>query len=170
MSAPNYSWTKIIADKKFIIDNDKAAISRAFFQNALASDDIDWADPVSPSTLELMIENACTIGVYVVENHASGDSSQKQIGFARIITDYSTLLYLTDVYLQPEYRGLGIAKWLMVCVKEIIDAIPSLRRCLLLTGANGKGPKFYEQELDMKVFQAGDEGRVVMMKRPKPKE
>lgn len=170
MSAPKYSWTKMIADKKYIISNDKAAISRDFFQRALASEDIDWADPVSPSTLELMIENACTIGIYIVDNQASGDSSQTQIGFTRILTDYSTLAYLTDVYIQPEYRGLGIAKWLMVCVKEIIDTIPSLRRSLLLTGASGKGPKFYEQELDMKVFQAGDEGRVIMMQRPRKKE
>lgn len=160
----------MIADKKYIISNDKAAISRDFFQRALASEDIDWADPVSPSTLELMIENACTIGIYIVDNQASGDSSQTQIGFTRILTDYSTLAYLTDVYIQPEYRGLGIAKWLMVCVKEIIDTIPSLRRSLLLTGASGKGPKFYEQELDMKVFQAGDEGRVIMMQRPRKKE
>lgn len=167
MSTPECSWTKIIADKVYIISNDKAAISRDFFQKALASDDIHWADPVSPSTLELMIENACTIGIYVAKNQGNGDSSQTQIGFARILTDYSTLAYLTDVYIQPEYRGLGIAKWLMACVKEIIDAIPSLRRSLLLTGANGKGPKFYEQELDMKVFQSGDEGRVIMMQRPR---
>lgn len=170
MSVPKYSWTKIIADRIFIIDNDKAAISRDFFQEALASDDVDWANPVSPSTLELMIENACTLGIYVTENQANGQSSQKQIGCARILTDYSTLAYLTDVYIQPDYRGLGIAKWLMACVKEIIDAIPSLRRSLLLTGANGKGPKFYEQELDMKVFQAGDEGRVIMMQRPRSKD
>jgi hypothetical protein len=41
---------------------------------------------------------------------------------------------------------------------------------LLLTGASGKGLRFYEQELDMKVFQAGDEGRVIMMQRPKTKD
>ncbi|TID20708.1 hypothetical protein E6O75_ATG05472 [Venturia nashicola] len=170
MSAPKYSWTKIISDKKYIINNDKSAISRVFCQKALASDDVDWANPVSASTLELMIENACTIGIYVLEDQASGDFSPKQIGLARILTDYSTLAYLTDVYIQPDYRRLGIAKWLMACVKEIIDAIPSLRRSLLLTDASGKGPKFYEQELNMKVFQAGDEGRVIMMQKPRLKE
>lgn len=170
MSNPSYLWTKSIKDKEYIISNDKETISRTFFQNALASDDIDWADPVSPSTLELLIKNACTIGIYVMHPQENGDRLQTQIGFARIITDYATLAYLTDVYIQPEYRNLGIAKWLMVCVKEILDAIPSLRRSLLLTGASGKGPKFYEQELDMKVFQAGDEGRVIMMQRPRLKE
>lgn len=170
MSAPEYLWTKTIADKRYVVSNDKAAISREFFQKALASDDVDWADPVSPPTLELMIENACTLGIYVAGDHESADSSQIQIGLARLLTDYSTLAYLTDVYIQPEYRGRGIAKWLIACVKEIIDAMPSLRRSLLLTGASGKGPKFYEQELGMKVFQAGDEGRVIMMQRPRPKQ
>jgi ribosomal protein S18 acetylase RimI-like enzyme len=170
MSNPYYSWTKIIKDSHYIISNDPEAISRDFFQNALASDDIDWADRVSTSTMELMIKNACTIGIYVMQKEETDTYSQVQIGFARIITDYATLAYLTDVYIQTEYRNLGIAKWLMACVKEILDAIPSLRRSLLLTGASGKGPKFYEQELDMKVFQAGDEGRVIMMQRPKKQD
>jgi GNAT superfamily N-acetyltransferase len=170
MSNPSYSWTKIIKGSKYIISNDPEAISRDFFQKALASDDVDWADPVSPETMELMIKNACTIGIYVVQNEENDTRSQLQIGFARIITDYATLAYLTDVYIQPEYRNLGIAKWLMAYVKDILDAIPSLRRSLLLTGASGKGPKFYEQALDMKVFQAGDEGRVIMMQRPKKQE
>ncbi|QDS72103.1 hypothetical protein FKW77_003525 [Venturia effusa] len=170
MSAPNYFWSRVIADKTYTISNDKRAISRDFVQKALATDDVDWADPVSPSTLELMIENACTIGIYVAEDQGNATSSQTQIGLTRIITDYSTLAYLTDVYVSPEHRGLGIAKWLMACLREIIDDIPSLRRSLLLTSANGKGPRFYEQELDMKVFQAGDEGRVIMMQRPRSNE
>lgn len=170
MSNPSYSWSKTIKESQYIISNDTEAISREFFQKALASDDIDWADPVSPSTLELMIKNACTIGIYVVKEQESGAPLQTQIGFARLITDYATLAYLTDVYIELEYRNLGIAKWLMACVREIIAEIPSLRRWLLLTGASGKGPKFYEQELDMKVFQAGDEGRVIMMQRSTPKE
>jgi hypothetical protein len=170
MSNPSYAWTKTVNGNEYIISNDQDAISRDFFQKALASDDIDWADPVSPSTMELLIKNACTIGIYIKEKQENGVPSQTQIGFARIITDYATLAYLTDVYIEPDYRNLGIAKWLMVCVKEILDAIPSLRRSLLLTGASGKGLRFYEQELDMKVFQAGDEGRVIMMQRPKTKD
>lgn len=169
MSTPSYSWTKTIKDSKYLISNDTEAISRDFFQNALASDDIDWAGPVSTSTLELMIKNACTLGIYIIRRTETGILSQTQIGFARLITDYATLAYVTDVYIKPEFRNLGLGKWLMACLREIIETMPSLRRSLLLTGATGKGPSFYEQELDMKIFQAGDEGRVIMMQRPTSK-
>jgi len=30
------------------------------------------------------------------------------IGFARVITDRATFAYLADVYVLPEYRGLGL--------------------------------------------------------------
>ena len=40
----------------------------------------------------------------------------KMIGFARIITDYSTFAWLCDVYVHPDYRGNGLGVWLMECV------------------------------------------------------
>jgi GNAT superfamily N-acetyltransferase len=51
---------------------------------------------------------------------------------ARIITDYATIVYLGDVFIDPEYRGKGLSKWLM----EVITAIPELqgmRRWFLTT-------------------------------------
>jgi ribosomal protein S18 acetylase RimI-like enzyme len=34
-----------------------------------------------------------------------------QIGFARVVTDYSTFGYLADVIIDKEYRGRGLGKW-----------------------------------------------------------
>ncbi len=34
----------------------------------------------------------------------------EQIGFARIITDFSTMAYLGDVYILEKHRGLGLSK------------------------------------------------------------
>ena len=56
----------------------------------------------------------------------------QQVGFARIITDEATYAYLADVYVLQEYRGQGLAKWLM----EVIMAHPAvqgLRRFALAT-------------------------------------
>lgn len=38
---------------------------------------------------------------------------QTQIGFARVITDYTTYGYLADVFILPEYQGQGLGIWLV---------------------------------------------------------
>jgi GNAT superfamily N-acetyltransferase len=37
----------------------------------------------------------------------------RQIGLARVVTDYSTFAYLCDVYVLRDYRGRGLGKWLI---------------------------------------------------------
>jgi GNAT superfamily N-acetyltransferase len=56
----------------------------------------------------------------------------KQIGFARVITDEATFAYLCDVFIDEEWRGKGLSKWLM----EVIINYPGLqglRRFALIT-------------------------------------
>lgn len=56
----------------------------------------------------------------------------RQIGFARIVTDYATIAYLGDVFVLPELRGQGLSKWLMECVVAH-PRLQGLRRWLLVT-------------------------------------
>jgi GNAT superfamily N-acetyltransferase len=54
------------------------------------------------------------------------------VGFARVISDYTTFAYIGDVFVIEEYRGRGLSKWLL----EVIGAHPELqglRRWILLT-------------------------------------
>ncbi len=44
--------------------------------------------------------------------------AKKQIGFARIVSDYATFAWICDVYVDPGYRGKGLGKFLMRCVTE----------------------------------------------------
>jgi ribosomal protein S18 acetylase RimI-like enzyme len=37
----------------------------------------------------------------------------QQVGFARVVTDYSTFAWVADVFVLPEHRGRGLSKWLM---------------------------------------------------------
>jgi len=48
--------------------------------------------------------------------------SEKLIGFARVITDFTIVAYLADVFLLEEYRGKGLGKWMV----ERIIAHPTL--------------------------------------------
>lgn len=55
------------------------------------------------------------------------------IGLARIVTDFVTFGYVTDVYVLEEFRGRGLGKWMMECLGEHIEQWPFLRRMFLLT-------------------------------------
>jgi ribosomal protein S18 acetylase RimI-like enzyme len=37
----------------------------------------------------------------------------RQVGFGRVISDYTTVSYLCDVVVAPEHRGRGIGKWML---------------------------------------------------------
>jgi GNAT superfamily N-acetyltransferase len=71
----------------------------------------------------------------------------KQVGFARVISDFSAIDYLGDVYILEEERGKGLSKWLMETVMGHPD-LQGLRRWILLTGdAHGLYRQFGWTEL-----------------------
>lgn len=83
-----------------------------------------WCLSIPKTTVENAIQNSLCFGVY---------QDQKQIGLARVITDFSTIAYLGDVYILEEYRGNGLSKWLMETIMQHPN-LQGLRRWILLTG------------------------------------
>lgn len=53
-------------------------------------------------------------------------------GYARVITDYATFAYLTDVFVLAEHRRRGLATWMMTRVLEHPE-LQGLRRWCLVT-------------------------------------
>ena len=47
--------------------------------------------------------------------------NNKQIGFARVVTDYSTICYILDVVIDEAYRDMGIGTKLMKTILENDD-------------------------------------------------
>jgi N-acetylglutamate synthase-like GNAT family acetyltransferase len=82
-----------------------------------------WSLNVPKDRVQLAVQNSLCFGVY---------QEQKQIGFARIISDLSTVAYLGDVYILEEYRGRGLSKWLIETVMNHPN-LQGLRRWILLT-------------------------------------
>jgi len=66
-------------------------------------------------------------------NFSLFDGEGRQIGYARVISDRSTIAYLGDVYVLPEWRGRGLSKWLIGTVMRHPE-LQGLRRWILLTG------------------------------------
>ncbi len=44
--------------------------------------------------------------------------NQEQVGFARVVSDYSVFSWMSDVVLREGYRGRGLGKWLVECILE----------------------------------------------------
>ena len=57
---------------------------------------------------------------------------ERQIGFARVITDGATYAYLCDVYVLEEYQGRGLGTWMMRELMSHPD-LQGLRRFGLVT-------------------------------------
>jgi GNAT superfamily N-acetyltransferase len=82
-----------------------------------------WAGNIPLRVVERSVANSFCFGVY---------HGNKQVGFARLVTDKATFAYLGDVFILEEHRGKGLSKWLL----ETIHAHPDmqgLRRWLLGT-------------------------------------
>jgi ribosomal protein S18 acetylase RimI-like enzyme len=92
----------------FLISDDKVKINRQCVLDYLAQS--YWANRRQPERILKSIESSHCYGVYYNNN---------QIGFARIVTDGSTMFYLCDVFVLKEYQGQGIGKKL---VEDIINS------------------------------------------------
>lgn len=104
------------------ISTDKARLDIQLIHNYL-SEQSYWAKNIPLVTVERSIEHSVCFGVYLAD---------KQIGFARVISDCATFAYLCDVFVLPGYREKGVAKKLMEFIKEH-PGLQGLRRWMLAT-------------------------------------
>lgn len=110
-----------VAKNQFTITTEKEKFDVEFIHSFLTRS--YWAEGISKEVIKRSIEGALCFGLF---------ENDKQIGFARMITDKATFAYLADVFIIEEYRGRGLSKWLM----EVIMSHPSLqglRRMMLAT-------------------------------------
>ena len=82
-----------------------------------------WAQDRPRGIIELSLRNSLVFGVY---------DHDRQIGLARVVTDYATVAWLCDVFIHEDSRGKGIGKWLIASVISHPD-LHDLRRFMLAT-------------------------------------
>ncbi len=78
------------------------------------SEESYWAMGIPKEIVERSVVNSLCFGVFC---------NEKQIGFARVVTDKATFAYLADVFILSPHRGKGLSKWLL----EVIHAHPDLQ-------------------------------------------
>ncbi len=95
-----------------------------------------WAKGIPREIVERSIRGALCFGVYEATGPGRGES-EKQIGFARVITDRATFAYLADVFVLEGWRGRGLSKWLLETILAHPDLQGLRRFCLGTRDAQG---------------------------------
>jgi GNAT superfamily N-acetyltransferase len=106
----------------YLISTDKTKLDIGFIHHFLSTEAY-WSKGIPLDTVQRAIQNSLNFGVF---------HQDKQVGYARIVSDLATVAYLGDVFIIPEHRGQGLSKWLIEQVMAHPD-LKGLRRWVLLT-------------------------------------
>lgn len=110
---------------RFFVSDDKEILDVPFiFQELKTSYFGSWREM---NTVQRSIHHSLCFGLYQVDF----EGGIKQIGFARVVTDYSTFAWICDVLVTRARQGQGLGKFLMQCVMGHPEVKP--RSCLLST-------------------------------------
>ena len=91
----------------YLVSTDKSLLQLEVIHGFLSG--AYWCVGRSMDTVKLSIQNSECLGLYY---------KGTQIGFMRMVTDYATMYWLCDVFVVDEYRGKGLAKWMMSCLMD----------------------------------------------------
>lgn len=139
----------------FLITTDKTKLDIVAIHDFLSKYS-GWSDNIPFDRVQTSIDNSLNFGLF---------HNGKQIGFARVISDFSTIAYLGDIYVLDHYRGQGLSKKLM----EVVMGHPNLqglRRWILLTSTADwlyekygftklPNPELYMELFNPNVYQTG---------------
>ena len=104
------------------LSTDPERLDRALIHAYLAAESY-WAAGVTREIVDRSIDHSLPFGLY---------RSDRQIGFARLVTDHATFGYLADVFVVPAEQGRGLGRWLVAEVMAHPD-LQDLRRITLAT-------------------------------------
>jgi GNAT superfamily N-acetyltransferase len=107
---------------EYIVSTDPARLDLDMIHGFLTN--CYWAKGIPRDLVARSIEHSLCFGVY--------DGSGAQVGLARVVSDFTTVAYLGDVFVLESQRGRGLSKLLMECVTQH-PALQNLRRWILLT-------------------------------------
>lgn len=110
-----------------------------------------WSPGIPRELVAQAINHSLNFGLY---------ENEQQIGFARVVSDYTSFAYLADVFVLPTHRGHGLGVWLIECIINC-PALQSIRSFTLATrDAHGLYRKFG--------FEAADERRYMIKRYDAP--
>ena len=132
-------WTR----EGYTVSTDKSRLDIATIHAFLA--EAYWSKGRTREAVVRSIANsALCFGLY---------AGQRQVGFARVVSDLVSHYWVCDVFVLPEYRRRGLATWMMECVVSSPE-LQGMRGILATRDARG----LYEKV----GFQAPEDPRRLM--------
>jgi GNAT superfamily N-acetyltransferase len=119
---PGPSGVRAWRNGPYEISTDRSRLDRELIHGFLARHFWD-SEGIPRAVVERSIEHSLCFGLY---------EGERQVGFARVVTDRATFAFVSDDFVVESHRGRGLAKWLMECVLAHPD-LQGLRRILLVT-------------------------------------
>jgi N-acetylglutamate synthase-like GNAT family acetyltransferase len=122
--------------RNYLLSTDRRKLNYAFISSSLQQ--LYWASDLSKSEIKISIDHSRAYGIY---------HNNIQIGFAKVLTDYSRFAYLSDVFILEDYRGKGLGVFLL---KGILadPKLKGIKKWMLATrDAHGLYKKFGFTEL-----------------------
>ena len=131
----------------FEIDDDRSRLDRAFLVQAIQG--TYWGRGFEADEIQSSFDNAVPFGLY--------ERGGRQIGCARVVTDSCRFAWLSDVFVDPAYRGLGLGRWLTATILDHSAFRPVTRWVLATTDAHALYREFG--------FQPADPGRIMVLSK-----
>lgn len=113
-----------IRSGRYLVTTDRSRLDIEAIHDFL-SREAYWSHGIPLSTLRRSIENSLCFGLF---------EDDRQIGFARVISDLATVGYLGDVYILDSHRTRGLSRMLLDAVFAHPE-LQNLRRWILLTSS-----------------------------------
>jgi GNAT superfamily N-acetyltransferase len=111
---------------EYIVTDDRSALDAEAVFGFLRES--YWAKGISRETCLRSLENSLCFSLM---------HKGRQAGFSRAVTDRATFAYLGDVFVLPEHRGQGLAKWMLGCALAHPDLQGLWRMMLATADAHG---------------------------------
>lgn len=102
----NVGWVnqgRLSMQQGYYVGTNKEQLDLALIHEVLVSS--YWAKGISKGAVKTSIDNSMCFAAF--------DLKQQQVAFARVVSDYSTVAYLADIFVLEEHRGKGLAKAMM---------------------------------------------------------
>jgi GNAT superfamily N-acetyltransferase len=112
--------------KEFVISTDRERLDVNFIHEFLVTS--PWAEDIPRAKVERALQTSFCFGVY---------ADIRQVGFARVVTDFATFAYICDFFIAESHRGQGLAKWLISSILESPEIKPLQRTCIVTAEAHG---------------------------------
>lgn len=114
----------IITKETYSISTNIDELDMEMIQKYLSKESY-WAQHIPLKLVKQSIENSLNFGIF---------HETKQIGFARLITDKTTMAYLCDVFIIEAYQKKGLSSWLMETIMNHHE-LQGLKLWILLTSS-----------------------------------